>query len=79
MYVVVPLCVKPWPLHVGCVMMRVFKSKASHIGRVLTTKMLIYILAVTLDGAVIHKSGLMTGGTLQTVTRRWEEREVEGK
>ncbi|KAK0520226.1 Structural maintenance of chromosomes protein 1 [Tilletia horrida] len=37
------------------------------------------VKAVTLDGTVIHKSGLMTGGqTQQSATKRWEEREVAG-
>ncbi|KAL9940643.1 hypothetical protein V8E36_000131 [Tilletia maclaganii] len=35
------------------------------------------VKAVALDGTIIHKSGLMTGGqSEQTVTRRWEEGEL---
>ncbi len=35
--------------------------------------------AVTLEGTVIHKSGLITGGQSSTSgTKRWEEREVQG-
>ncbi|RKP09750.1 cohesin complex subunit psm1 [Thamnocephalis sphaerospora] len=39
------------------------------------------VKAVTLDGIVIHKSGLMTGGRTDTrsAAQRWEEREVEGE
>ncbi|KAK0550612.1 Structural maintenance of chromosomes protein 1 [Tilletia horrida] len=37
------------------------------------------VKAVALDGSIIHKSGLMTGGqTEHTAARRWEEREVAG-
>ncbi|KDN52242.1 hypothetical protein K437DRAFT_221032 [Tilletiaria anomala UBC 951] len=37
------------------------------------------VKAVTLDGTVIHKSGLITGGQSgQSPTRRWEEREMQG-
>lgn len=36
------------------------------------------VKAVTLDGAVIHKAGLMTGGTYGNNTKnRWEERELD--
>ena len=37
------------------------------------------VKAVTLDGTVIHKSGLITGGQLgnQSATKRWEERELQ--
>nr|WJN25071.1 condensin complex subunit [Tranzscheliella williamsii] len=35
--------------------------------------------AVTLQGTIIHKSGLITGGqSSQTAGKRWEEREVQG-
>lgn len=34
---------------------------------------------MTLDGTVIHKSGLITGGqTEQSTTKRWDEREYQG-
>ncbi|KAJ3297255.1 Structural maintenance of chromosomes protein 1 [Borealophlyctis nickersoniae] len=39
------------------------------------------VKAVTLDGMVIHKTGMMTGGdagSMQRGARRWEEKEVEG-
>ncbi|KAE8234045.1 hypothetical protein CF326_g913 [Tilletia indica] len=37
------------------------------------------VKAVTLDGTVIHKSGLMTGGQTEgNAARRWEDREVAG-
>jgi len=38
------------------------------------------VKAVSLDGTVIHKSGLMTGGTSDIAARakRWEEKDVEG-
>ncbi|RUP47360.1 cohesin complex subunit psm1 [Jimgerdemannia flammicorona] len=38
------------------------------------------VKAVTLDGTVIHKNGLITGGQsgLTQGARRWEEKEVEG-
>lgn len=37
------------------------------------------VKAVTLDGTVIHKSGLITGGsTGASPSQRWEEQEVEG-
>lgn len=40
----------------------------------------LFCTAVTLDGTIIHKSGMMTGGTtLQNQTRHFEEREVEGE
>ncbi|KAJ3113857.1 Structural maintenance of chromosomes protein 1 [Phlyctochytrium bullatum] len=38
------------------------------------------VKAVTLDGTVLHKTGLMTGGTSSATlnsARRWEEKEVE--
>jgi structural maintenance of chromosome 1 len=38
------------------------------------------VKAVTLDGTIIHKSGMMTGGTSASDrTRHFEDREVEGK
>jgi structural maintenance of chromosome 1 len=39
------------------------------------------MLVITLDGTIIHKSGLITGGKagIASAARRWEEREVEGK
>lgn len=38
-----------------------------------------FLSAVTLDGTVIHKSGLITGGqTEQSTTKRWDEREYQG-
>jgi hypothetical protein len=38
-------------------------------------------IAVTLDGTVIHKSGLITGGRggLDRKSERWEEKEIESK
>lgn len=37
------------------------------------------VKAVSLDGTVIHKSGLISGGTSdETRTRRWEDQEIEG-
>ncbi|KAI9263440.1 RecF/RecN/SMC [Phascolomyces articulosus] len=37
------------------------------------------VKAVTLDGTVIHKSGLMTGGQSQHQKRpRWQERDIDG-
>ena len=38
------------------------------------------VKAVSLDGTIIHKSGLMTGGTSDIAARakRWEEKDVEG-
>jgi len=36
-------------------------------------------IAVTLDGTVIHKSGLITGGKSSHNTgKKWEEKEVQG-
>ncbi|KAI9139793.1 hypothetical protein BKA69DRAFT_607804 [Paraphysoderma sedebokerense] len=39
----------------------------------------IRVKAVTLDGTIIHKSGLITGGTSasQSSSTRWEEKEIE--
>ncbi|PWN30250.1 RecF/RecN/SMC protein [Jaminaea rosea] len=34
--------------------------------------------AVTLEGTIIHKSGLITGGQAGEQKKRWEEREVQG-
>jgi chromosome segregation ATPase len=35
--------------------------------------------AVTLDGTVIHKSGLITGGrSSQSNSKKWEEKDVQG-
>ena len=37
------------------------------------------IIAVTLDGTIIHKSGLITGGkSSQTSGKKWEEKDVQG-
>nr|WJN25064.1 condensin complex subunit [Farysia itapuensis] len=37
------------------------------------------VKAVTLEGTIIHKSGLITGGqSSQTGSKRWEERELQG-
>lgn len=38
-----------------------------------------FVSAVTLDGSIIHKSGLMTGGRSSRGNgKKWEEREVQG-
>lgn len=35
--------------------------------------------AVTLEGTIIHKSGLITGGkSSQTNGKKWEEKDVQG-
>lgn len=34
---------------------------------------------MTLDGTVIHKNGLITGGEGVSSAKQWEERELEGK
>lgn len=35
--------------------------------------------AVTLEGTVIHKSGLITGGrSTHAMTKKWNEKDVEG-
>ena len=40
---------------------------------------LIFSIAVTLDGTVIHKTGLITGGrSSHGNTRKWEEKEIQG-
>ncbi|KAI8575705.1 hypothetical protein K450DRAFT_260414 [Umbelopsis ramanniana AG] len=36
------------------------------------------VKAVTLDGTVIHKNGLITGGEGVSAAKQWEERELEG-
>lgn len=37
-------------------------------------------IAVTLDGTVFHKAGLITGGSTNAGTgRKWEEAQVQGK
>lgn len=37
------------------------------------------LIAVTLEGTVIHKSGLITGGrSTHDVNKRWNEKDVEG-
>ena len=37
-------------------------------------------LAVTLDGTVIHKSGLMTGGrSAHGNSKKWDEKDVQGQ
>jgi structural maintenance of chromosome 1 len=33
---------------------------------------------VTLEGTVIHKNGLITGGESVGSAKQWEERELEG-
>ncbi|CAE6414576.1 unnamed protein product [Rhizoctonia solani] len=35
------------------------------------------VKAVTLDGTVIHKTGLITGGRGHGTTRKWEEKEIQ--
>ncbi|CEL57424.1 Structural maintenance of chromosomes protein 1 OS=Schizosaccharomyces pombe (strain 972 / ATCC 24843) GN=psm1 PE=1 SV=2 [Rhizoctonia solani AG-1 IB] len=35
------------------------------------------VKAVTLDGTVIHKAGLITGGRGHGTTRKWEEKEIQ--
>lgn len=36
-------------------------------------------IAVTLDGAIIHRSGLITGGpTSPQSTKQWDEKDVDG-
>lgn len=37
----------------------------------------IKVKAITLDGSIIHKSGLITGGAQGRATGRWEEREIQ--
>jgi structural maintenance of chromosome 1 len=38
-----------------------------------------FYLAVTLDGSVIHQSGLMTGGQTTTQSsQKWHDSEIEG-
>lgn len=38
-----------------------------------------HLIAVTLDGAVIHQSGLMTGGQSSAQsTQKWHDSEIEG-
>ncbi|ELU41583.1 cohesin complex subunit (Psm1), putative [Rhizoctonia solani AG-1 IA] len=37
------------------------------------------VKAVTLDGTVIHKTGLITGGRGHGTTRKWEEKEIQGQ
>lgn len=40
---------------------------------------LINLTAVTLEGTVIHKSGLMTGGkSTHGNDKKWEEKDVQG-
>lgn len=42
----------------------------------------IEVKAVTLDGTVIHKAGMITGGTSgadHKNARRWDEKEIEGR
>lgn len=43
--------------------------------------MILYVaLAVTLEGTIIHKSGLMTGGrSTHNSGKKWEEKDVQGK
>jgi structural maintenance of chromosome 1 len=40
-----------------------------------------WYVAVTIDGTVFHKTGMITGGQSETgnVSKRWEEKEVESK
>ena len=41
--------------------------------------MICIVLAVTLDGSVIHQSGLMTGGQGGAqATKKWQQSDVEG-
>lgn len=40
----------------------------------------IVLLAVTLDGTIIHKSGLMTGGrSTHNNSKKWDEKDVQGE
>jgi structural maintenance of chromosome 1 len=39
----------------------------------------IVLLAVTLDGTIIHKSGLITGGNSTHSNKRFNEQDVQGK
>jgi chromosome segregation ATPase len=40
---------------------------------------LLWLLAVTLEGTIIHKSGLITGGrSTHSNGKKWDEKDVQG-
>ena len=60
---------------------RAKKSRACDFStREACSRQLTLPIAVTLEGTVIHKSGLMTGGrSSQNSGKKWDEKDIQGK